>query len=56
VSAWLVAAWQAWRPVLPIAFRTMPQALQADRRMAGELQAVREEARPARGAAVVSGS
>lgn len=49
VSAWLVAAWQAWRPVLPIAFRTMPQALQADRRVAGDLQ-------PVRGAAVASGS
>jgi uncharacterized protein (DUF2236 family) len=37
VAAWLVATWSAWRPVLPPAFRQMPQALQADRRVgAGE--------------------
>jgi uncharacterized protein (DUF2236 family) len=34
VSAWLVAAWRAWRPLLPTAFRQMPQALAADRRIA----------------------
>jgi uncharacterized protein (DUF2236 family) len=34
VSAWLVAGWKAWRPVLPRTFRQMPQALAADRRMA----------------------
>ena len=34
VSAWLVAAWRAWRPVLPASFRQMPKALAADRRMA----------------------
>lgn len=33
VAAWLVAAWQAWRPVLPASFRQMPQALAADRRV-----------------------
>ena len=37
VAAWLVAAWSAWRPALPPAFRQMPQALRADRRVgAGE--------------------
>jgi uncharacterized protein (DUF2236 family) len=35
VSVWLVAGWRAWRPILPAAFRQMPQALAADRRMAG---------------------
>lgn len=34
VSGWLVAAWRAWRPILPESFRQMPQALAADRRMA----------------------
>jgi uncharacterized protein (DUF2236 family) len=33
VSAWLVAGWKAWRPLLPPTFRQMPQALAADRRM-----------------------
>ena len=33
VSAWLVAAWRAWRPLLPASFRQMPKALAADRRM-----------------------
>jgi uncharacterized protein (DUF2236 family) len=32
VSGWLVAAWRGWRPILPRAFRQMPQALAADRR------------------------
>jgi uncharacterized protein (DUF2236 family) len=36
VAAWLVAGWQAWNPRLPAAFRQMPQALAADRRMAGQ--------------------
>jgi uncharacterized protein (DUF2236 family) len=35
VSAWLVAGWRAWRPLLPESFRQMPKALAADRRMAG---------------------
>jgi uncharacterized protein (DUF2236 family) len=35
VSAWLVGAWRAWRPFLPSAFRQMPQALAADRRVRG---------------------
>jgi uncharacterized protein (DUF2236 family) len=33
VSAWLVGAWRAWRPLLPATFRQMPKALAADRRM-----------------------
>jgi uncharacterized protein (DUF2236 family) len=33
VSAWLVATWRAWRPVLHPTFRWMPQALAADRRV-----------------------
>jgi uncharacterized protein (DUF2236 family) len=33
VSAWLVAGWRAWRPLLPRSFRQMPQALAADRRI-----------------------
>ncbi|MEO5941320.1 MAG: oxygenase MpaB family protein [Candidatus Limnocylindrales bacterium] len=33
VSAWLVAGWRAWRPILPPAFRQMPQAIAADRRV-----------------------
>jgi uncharacterized protein (DUF2236 family) len=36
VSAWLVAGWRGWRPLLPITFRQMPQALAADRRVADE--------------------
>jgi uncharacterized protein (DUF2236 family) len=33
VSAWLVAGWRAWRPLLPASFRQMPKALAADRRI-----------------------
>ena len=33
VAGWLVAAWQAWRPMLPPSFRQMPQAIRADRRV-----------------------
>lgn len=33
VAGWLLAGWQAWRPLLPGWFRQMPQALAADRRM-----------------------
>jgi uncharacterized protein (DUF2236 family) len=33
VSAWLVAGWRMWRPVLPVSFRQMSKALAADRRM-----------------------
>ena len=33
VATWLVATWQAWRPMLPTSFRHMPQALRADRRV-----------------------
>jgi uncharacterized protein (DUF2236 family) len=32
VAAWLVWSWRRWRPLLPAAFRQMPQALAADRR------------------------
>jgi uncharacterized protein (DUF2236 family) len=35
VSAWLLAGWRAWRPLLPTSFRQMPQALAAHRRMRG---------------------
>ncbi len=35
VSGWLAITWRAWMPVLPRSFRQMPQALAADRRMAG---------------------
>ena len=33
VSAWLVAGWRAWRPLLPASFRQMPKALAADLRI-----------------------
>jgi uncharacterized protein (DUF2236 family) len=36
VSAWLVAGWRGWRPLLPVTFRQMPQALAAERRIANE--------------------
>jgi uncharacterized protein (DUF2236 family) len=39
VATWLVAAWQAWRPVLPPEFRQMPQALRADRRVGAAQEA-----------------
>ena len=35
VSGWLVAAWRSWNPLLPASFRQQPQALAADRRIAG---------------------
>lgn len=41
VSAWLVGSWRAWRPLLPAGFRQMPQALAADRRVAGSPELVR---------------
>ncbi len=34
ISAWLVTAWSAWRPLLPTTFRWFPQALEADARIA----------------------
>ena len=46
VSAWLVAGWRAWNPLLPRWFRQMPQALAADRRMAGGRSVDRRELRP----------
>ena len=33
ISAWLVAGWRAWRPLLPVSFRQMSKALAADRRV-----------------------
>jgi uncharacterized protein (DUF2236 family) len=36
-SAWLVAAWRAWRPMLPGSLRLMPQAVAADRRVGLDL-------------------
>ncbi|HEY7735690.1 MAG TPA: oxygenase MpaB family protein [Candidatus Limnocylindrales bacterium] len=33
VAGWLVAAWRGWRPLLPTAFRQMPHATTADRRL-----------------------
>jgi uncharacterized protein (DUF2236 family) len=38
VDAWLVRTWRAWNPLLPRAFRQMPQALAADRRVADGAQ------------------
>ena len=35
VSAWLVRSWRAWLPLIPTAWRWMPQARAAERRMAG---------------------
>ena len=40
VSAWLVAGWRAWRPLIPTGFRRMPQALQ---RTAGSPRVRRRE-------------
>ena len=36
VSAWLVAGWRAWRPLIPTSWRWMPQARAADRRLAAQ--------------------
>jgi uncharacterized protein (DUF2236 family) len=33
VSGWLVAGWQAWRPLIPTGWRWMPHARAADRRI-----------------------
>jgi uncharacterized protein (DUF2236 family) len=35
IATWLVASWRAWNPLLPRAWREMPQARAADRRLAG---------------------
>ncbi|HEY3164817.1 MAG TPA: oxygenase MpaB family protein [Candidatus Limnocylindrales bacterium] len=35
VAVWLVAVWRGWRPILPVSFRQMRQALAADRRVRG---------------------
>lgn len=37
VAAWLAFGFRAWRPLLPRTWRTMPQALAADARMAATL-------------------
>lgn len=34
-ATWLLAGWQAWRPLVPTWLRWMPQARAADRRVAG---------------------
>ncbi len=34
ISAWLTSGYRAWRPVLPVRWRTMPWALRADARVA----------------------
>ncbi len=34
ISGWLTAGYRAWRPILPVGFRTMPWALAADARLA----------------------
>jgi uncharacterized protein (DUF2236 family) len=47
VSAWLVASWRAWRPLLPASFRQMPKALAADRRV--RETPGRQDARPGSG-------
>ncbi len=39
VSAWLVAGWRAWRPLIPRTWRQMPKALAADARVAATRQA-----------------
>jgi len=36
VAGWLTTGFRAWRPVLPRAWRTMPQALAADARLAAD--------------------
>jgi uncharacterized protein (DUF2236 family) len=41
VTAWLVATWRAWRPILPATFRQMHKAIAADRRI-GALSAARD--------------
>ncbi len=38
VSAWLVAGWRAWRPLIPRTWRQMPKALAADARIAANAQ------------------
>jgi len=45
VSGWLVGAWRAWRPLLPVAFRQMPQAQAADRRIGAGDRSTRPEPR-----------
>lgn len=36
VAAWLTSGFRAWRPLLPVSFRTMPWALAADARVSGQ--------------------
>jgi len=40
VEAWLTAGFRAWRPLLPRGFRSMPQALAADARIARDTRVV----------------
>jgi len=55
VDAWLTTAWRAWNPVLPKAFRQMPQALAAERRVAGARD-VRAEVLASRGSGTEVGT
>jgi uncharacterized protein (DUF2236 family) len=52
VSTWLVAGWQAWRPLIPAGWRWMPQAQAADRRIAAGGASVSTDGGSAAGTAV----
>lgn len=41
VSAWLTVGYRSWRPLLPVGFRTMPWALDADARVMADAGALR---------------
>lgn len=45
ISAWLVAGWRVWCPVLPESFRQMSRARAADRRMAAADRRIRRSDR-----------
>ncbi len=44
VSGWLVAGWQAWRPLMPESFRQMPHALAAVARMVDHVEVLAQVA------------
>jgi len=48
VSAWLVAGWRLWRPLLPDSFRLMPKALAAERRISDGSRQADGRRRPVR--------
>jgi uncharacterized protein (DUF2236 family) len=53
VAAWLTTGFRAWRPVLPDRWRTMPQAVAADARLAqADARLATAHARPAAGRSV----